>query len=231
MKPVLTELITSKKFIATIVAIVVCVGGKIGLDLDPELLSQIFTALLVYVGAQGIADMGKSAAQAKAVSDNASTSTDLQAALKRMATRIPTSLIAVVGAVALLQASCAPGPSVGKPTLTTSLGAFLDCESVHLDDDAVADVRAFADDKVKEWSAGGARPSSAEVRELLSRLHSDLGRCAIAGAVAAATSIWKARASASATSESSDLRGTFVDAARGLGWGPIRLRDGTILGR
>jgi hypothetical protein len=150
-----------------------------------------------------------------------------------MASKIPTSMIAAFGVVALLQTSCASGASKAKPTLTAGLGAFLDCESTHIDAKALADARIFADEKVKEWTGEGERPSSAALRELLSRIRSDLGRCAIAGAIAAATAAWRSRSTATATTSSPDaldLREMFVEEARRLGWGAVRLQDGTTLG-
>ena len=63
MKTTLIDLFTSKKFLAALSAIVIYGAGRFGLALDPAALDRIFAALLVYVGAQGIADQGKSAAQ------------------------------------------------------------------------------------------------------------------------------------------------------------------------
>jgi hypothetical protein len=62
MKATLLELLTSKKFLATVTAVVVYVAGRWGFDVDTAALDRIFAALLVYVGAQGAADVGKSAA-------------------------------------------------------------------------------------------------------------------------------------------------------------------------
>lgn len=59
---VLKDLLSSKKFVAMLVAIAVFVAGRFGLDVDPATLDHVFAAILVYVGAQGIADNGKSAA-------------------------------------------------------------------------------------------------------------------------------------------------------------------------
>lgn len=66
MKATLIDLFTSKKFLAALAAIVVYVAGRFGLNVDPAALDRIVAALLVYVGAQGIADHGKSAAQVNA---------------------------------------------------------------------------------------------------------------------------------------------------------------------
>jgi hypothetical protein len=63
MKQALLDLFTSKKFLAVLAAIIVYVAGRFGFDVDPASLDRIFAALMVYVGAQGIADHGKSAAE------------------------------------------------------------------------------------------------------------------------------------------------------------------------
>jgi hypothetical protein len=66
MKKALLDLVTSKKFLTALTAIIVYVAGRSGFDVDTAVLDRIYAALLVYVGAQGIADNGKSAAQVAA---------------------------------------------------------------------------------------------------------------------------------------------------------------------
>jgi hypothetical protein len=63
MKNALLDLVTSKKFLAALTAIIVYVAGRFGFNVDTAVLDRIYAALLVYIGAQGIADNGKSAAQ------------------------------------------------------------------------------------------------------------------------------------------------------------------------
>jgi hypothetical protein len=63
MKNALLELITSKKFLAALTAVIVYLAGRFGFNVDTAILDRIYAALLVYIGAQGIADNGKSAAQ------------------------------------------------------------------------------------------------------------------------------------------------------------------------
>jgi hypothetical protein len=63
MPQVLRDLIGSKKFLAALGAGIVYIAGRFGLHVDPDALDRLFAALLVYVGAQGIADQGKSAAE------------------------------------------------------------------------------------------------------------------------------------------------------------------------
>lgn len=71
MKQTLTDLFTSKKFLATLTALVIYVAGRFGLSIDPAKLDPVWQILLVYVGAQGVADLGKSSAQVKAAADAA----------------------------------------------------------------------------------------------------------------------------------------------------------------
>lgn len=66
MKTTLTDLFTSKKFLAALTAVLVYVAGRFGFDVDTAVLDRILAALLVYIGAQGIADHGKSAELARA---------------------------------------------------------------------------------------------------------------------------------------------------------------------
>ena len=66
MKNALLDLFASKKFLAALTAIIVYIAGRFGFDIDTSVLDRIFAALLVYIGAQGIADNGKSAAQVAA---------------------------------------------------------------------------------------------------------------------------------------------------------------------
>jgi hypothetical protein len=63
MKNTILGLVTSKKFLAAVTAMVVYVAGRFGFDVDPATLDRIYLALLAFVGAQGIADSGKEAAK------------------------------------------------------------------------------------------------------------------------------------------------------------------------
>jgi hypothetical protein len=66
MLDTIRDLLSSKKFLAMLTAIVVYAAGRLGFDIDAAVLDRIWQALMVYVAAQGIADHGKSAAQVKA---------------------------------------------------------------------------------------------------------------------------------------------------------------------
>ena len=66
MRQTLIDLFTSKKFLAALTAVIVYVAGRFGFNVDPSTLDHIFAALMIYVGAQGVADHGKSAAEVNA---------------------------------------------------------------------------------------------------------------------------------------------------------------------
>ena len=59
----LQELAGSKKAWAAVTAIVVAVAGRFGFHIDPTILDRIDLILVAYLGAQGLADNGKSSAQ------------------------------------------------------------------------------------------------------------------------------------------------------------------------
>ncbi len=96
----LQELLTSKKALAVITAILVYVAGHFGFDLDPAALDRVFGAILVYVVAQGAADIGKGAAQvaAKTTPHPAELLQSVLAALQAHSTSPPASSPATTAA-------------------------------------------------------------------------------------------------------------------------------------
>lgn len=58
----LKELLSSKKAMATVTAVIVYAAGHWGFQVDTAILDRIAAALMVFVGGQGLADVGKSAA-------------------------------------------------------------------------------------------------------------------------------------------------------------------------
>ena len=61
MKDILRQLFGSKKAWATIVTIIVWIGGRVGWNIDPVTLLPVIGSLAVFVLAQGSADKGKEA--------------------------------------------------------------------------------------------------------------------------------------------------------------------------
>jgi len=98
MKTALFELFASKKFLAALTAIVIYVAGRFGFNIDTAVLDRIYAALMVYIGAQGIADIGKSAAQVTATATVANASASPAAS---SAPRPATTGIAGIALIAL----------------------------------------------------------------------------------------------------------------------------------
>src|SRR5678815_2840219 len=114
--------------------------------------------------------------------------------------------------------------------------AFLDCETAHLDAQALADARLFADAKVQQWIGGAAAPDSTAIRADLAPIKSDLGRCAIATALAAATALLKPStpgeaisALSSSTVAPAAVRAQFQIGARLAGWPLVKPAGGDAL--
>jgi len=120
MKATLIDLFTSKKFLAALSAIAIYLAGRFGCALDPAALDRIFAALLVYVGAQGVADVGKSAAAINAVAATAGTSSEGNAAMKRASTVTALALFVALGGAALT--ACG-----GTQTITDTPQRIVDC--------------------------------------------------------------------------------------------------------
>lgn len=59
MWKVVSELLTSKKAIATIAGVLIVATNRAGLQLPEEAVTQIVGAIAAYVVSQGLADFGK----------------------------------------------------------------------------------------------------------------------------------------------------------------------------
>lgn len=62
MKEALTRLLTSAKFWTMIIGLIVTLGARYGFQVDPEVMWMIAGIVAILLGAQGLTDMGKSAA-------------------------------------------------------------------------------------------------------------------------------------------------------------------------
>lgn len=65
------SLLSSKKFIAAIIGVIIAIAARYGLNLDPDLVREIVLLLVAYIAAQGISDFGKESARITAVSASA----------------------------------------------------------------------------------------------------------------------------------------------------------------
>jgi hypothetical protein len=134
-----------------------------------------------------------------------------------------------------LAAALAPACSTVRPIAAAGVVAALDCEAAHLDAQALADAKAFASAKVQAWISGSGAAFSAAIKADLAPIKSDLGRCAIAGAMALiGTAVQSSPGVAvqglMATPETDPavVRTQFSLAARQLGWPPVAV-GGAVL--
>lgn len=178
MKATLTDLFTSKKFLAALTAVVVYAAGRFGFDVDPATLDRIFAALLVYVGAQGVADNGKSAAQILAAPAARA------AAPIAPSASVSIALLALVVGGGVAFAACHPGPRLKAVEV-----AAWDCtlpERVEL----VAAFQPVADSALHLAIDPSGQVDVAKLRQTFSKanLLSDAGAlavCALSNAIAA----------------------------------------------
>lgn len=59
------ELLSSKKFVAVLLGVAITAASSLGLEVDAQKLDSMIQLLMVYLGAQGVADAGKSFAQVR----------------------------------------------------------------------------------------------------------------------------------------------------------------------
>lgn len=65
IKNVIGGLLGSKKFVVMVGGLIITLAAKYKLNLDPDAVNKIVEVLMVWLGAQGLADWGKSAAAVK----------------------------------------------------------------------------------------------------------------------------------------------------------------------
>ncbi len=68
MMDALKDLLASKKAIVMMATVALAIADKLGLNLDPDLMTKIVVAACVYMVSQGIADHGATAAKVNAAS-------------------------------------------------------------------------------------------------------------------------------------------------------------------
>lgn len=60
------SLLSSKKFVAFLIGVVISIGGRYGVNLDPDVVREVIGLTIAYIIGQGIADHGKDAAKINA---------------------------------------------------------------------------------------------------------------------------------------------------------------------
>lgn len=212
MKQTLIDLITSKKFIAAISAIVIYVGGRFGTTIDPTVLDHIWQALLVYVGAQGIADIGKGAAQVQSPKPSS--------APGGQAGRISLTMLLALGVLsAAIGGAVLIGCSTAGQRAVSGIEAGVSCEEPNLKA-AAADLIPLALAELEHWISGSGQVDTTGLKADLAKIKSSAAQCAIDAAVAILTTPMPAKpgAPASAAMPVGDLRGAYAGIRAELGW-------------
>jgi hypothetical protein len=117
----------------------------------------------------------------------------------------------------------------------TGTVAILDCEAANLNAQDLADATKLAEAEVQHWLAAGAAASTAAIKADLAPFKTDLSKCALAGALAAATSALTpssqpgVAAQGLTDADPGQLRVSFSASARQLGWPSVRLAGGPTL--
>lgn len=156
---------------------------------------------------------------------------------------LPGTGTAAMLAVLLLCAMAAPtltGCTASQARQTASAGAVaaLDCEGVHIDAQLAIDLRLTADAYVKRWITGTGAASTDAIAADLAPIKSDAVKCAIVGALAAATTLIASPAPVAGTAVSAlsvpgpdpaVVRDRFRLAARTSGWTPVKITGGDVL--
>lgn len=118
---------------------------------------------------------------------------------------------------------------------TAGVVTAFNCETSSIDPAALADAETFASARVQAWLSGTTPPDLATLKATiladLTPVKSNLGRCAIAGALAAIAAVAAPTPGVSALTAGPDpvmVRAAFSSAARELRWAPVRV-GGAIL--
>jgi hypothetical protein len=143
----------------------------------------------------------------------------------------PLAMLAVlllgVGSMGL--SSCATVREQGA----AGVAAFLDCEAADIPPTMLHDATDLATAAVRNAIAGDGSIDASQLKADAAVLKSDLGKCALAGAIAAlATPVPVTPggpAAAPLEVNGKALRGAFAKARSELGWAPVRLAGGETL--
>lgn len=126
-----------------------------------------------------------------------------------------------------------PGCSSWRARGSAAVGAFIDCESPHLDKQLLADATALGKVAVMAAISGDGHADAAQLKADAAPLKSDLLRCGFAAAIAALATPVPAQPGAPAAAgvevDGPQLRAAFRGARAELGWAPVRLPDGAVL--
>lgn len=231
MLAALKDLFASKKFLAALTAVIVYVGGRFGFDVDPTILDRIFGALLVYIGAQGMADVGKSAAlvaRAQVVRAGG----EVPSLVRTGSAGAPIVLSLFLIGVGAMQLN---GCSSLRSRSAAGVQAVLDCEAPGIKASA-AELAPLFEQALLAAIRGDGSVDTTALRNGASVIKTDLARCALAAAVAVISTPDPTTTSAPRnmlsarppTPDPAVLREAFIAMRVELGWAPMLVSGGTL---
>ncbi len=136
-------------------------------------------------------------------------------------------LIAFAAGGVGLQAGCG-----ARQRASAATKAFVDCQGADVAS-AVAELVPLAEQAVLVAIGGSGHVDTAQLKALAAPLQSDLGRCALAAAIAALAepppTTPGAPAAAPLAVNGSELKSAFSAVRVALGWAPVKLATGAVL--
>lgn len=127
-----------------------------------------------------------------------------------------------VGALVLVAGGMLVTGCGARPRIAAGVGAFLDCESPHVDAQMLADAKVVATSAIGKWISGSGTIDTAGLKADAAPLKSDLMRCAMDAAIAVLTTPVPeqvgAPQSAAMAVDAAQVRAAWSSVRGGLGW-------------
>lgn len=235
MMEALRGLFGSKKFLGAIVGVIVALGARYGLNLDPEIVALIVGLFAAAIIGQGVADHGKEAAKINAAAP-ANDNTSNVGAVVNVAPPAPSSplggidkVAAVVLFVGITSTLVVGGVSAcgnTKDALRAGGRAFVDCMKPATKSAAGELGEAF-ENTVRNLLDSTGKIDRAGLREVAAPLKSDAPRCALDAAIAAVLNPPPPRPGAPASAplevDAADVSSAYAE-LRAEAWGGVEIR-------
>lgn len=139
-----------------------------------------------------------------------------EAGYARLTMMVVIAYVAVVFSAAITMTSC----SSWRARTAAGVGAFLSCESPHVDAQLLEEAKTVSIAGIEKWISGDGHVDKAGLKTAAAPLRSDLMRCAFLGAVAAIAEPKPKSAAQVAGLEvdGAELRATAAQVTAELGW-------------
>jgi hypothetical protein len=120
MMQTVKDAFSSKKFLAFLGALIVYVAGRWGFNVDPAALDRVLALTGAYLGAQGLADIGKSAAVVSAAAGSAPATAAIPAPPAALARGLAPLLVILAIGGAVMAPACG-GSQTSRASTISSL--------------------------------------------------------------------------------------------------------------